>query len=121
MGTWGSDSEENSSNWREFENLVSKIEAEAIAGKMTDSHLIMATDNSAVESCFYKGNSSSPKLYGLVVRLREVELKYSMKVFITNVSGKRMQAQGTDGLSRGSRTEGVTFGEAMMKYCPWGI
>ena len=31
-----------------------------------------------------------------------------------------MQAQGTDGLSRGSFNEGVTFGEAMHRFCPWG-
>ena len=31
----------------------------------------MFTDNSAVESCAYKGSSTSPKLLSLIVRLRE--------------------------------------------------
>ena len=80
----------------------------------------MATDNTTVEACFYKGNSSSVKLYDLVVRIRELELDYGLKIFITHVSGTRMKAQGTDGLSRGNTNEGVSFGDTMLKYCPWG-
>ena len=121
IGLWGWDSEENSSNWREFENLVTTVEEEAKLGKLSDSHLIMATDNSTVEGCFYKGNSKSPKLYELVVRMRQVELEHNMKIYITHVPGTRMKAQGTDGLSRGNCYEGVSFGESMLKYCPWGI
>ena len=121
IGVWGSDTDECSSNWREFENLVSTIEEEARAGNLTDSHLILATDNTTVEGCFYKGNSGSPKLYELIVRMRETELRYNMKIYITHVSGERMKAQGTDGLSRGNPYEGVSFGQSMLRYCPWGI
>ena len=80
----------------------------------------MATDNTTIEACFYKGNSSSVKLYDLVVRIRELELDYGLKIFITHVSGTRMKAQGTDGLSRGNTNEGVSFGVTMLKYCSWG-
>ena len=31
-----------------------------------------------------------------------------------------MMAQGTSGLSRGRLKEGVTLGETMIKFCPWG-
>ncbi len=36
------------------------------------------------------------KKFGLVVRLKTVEMKYGLKIKVTHVSGKRMQAQGTD-------------------------
>ena len=79
----------------------------------------MATDNTTVEARFYKGNSSSVKLYDLVVRIRELELDYGLNLFITHVSGTLIKAQGTDGLSRGNTNEGVSFGDTMFKYCPW--
>ena len=50
IGTWGIDSEDASSNWREFENLVTTIEEEAAKGTLTGSFLIMATDNSTAEA-----------------------------------------------------------------------
>ena len=31
-----------------------------------------------------------------------------------------MKAQGTDGLSRGHMREGVSLGECMEQFCPWG-
>ena len=71
-----------------------------------------------VEACLYKGNSSSPKLFDLVVRLKLVEVKQGVKVLVTHVSGKRIQAQGTDGVSGGSFREGVALGEKMILYCP---
>ena len=73
-----------------------------------------------VESALYKGNSSSIKLYNLVVRMKLVEIKYGIQLSVTHVSGKRMQAQGTDGVSRGSLKSGVAAGKEMIEYCPWG-
>lgn len=87
---------------------------------MDGSVIIIATDNTTVEGCFYKGNSSSPLLYDLIVRLRNIELHRGIKLFITHVSGERMKQQGADGLSRGHFKEGVCIGELMKKYCPWG-
>ena len=46
-----------------------------------------------MESVLYKGHSSSTKLCDLVVTLKIVEI-------VTHVSGKCMQMQGTDGVSR---------------------
>ena len=48
-----------------------------------------------------------------------VELKYGVKVMVTHVSGKRMQSQGTDGVSRGNMRTGVTAGKEMIEFCPW--
>lgn len=82
--------------------------------------MFMATDNSTVEHCIYKGNSSSPKLHDLIVRLRQCEFQYGFRLYVTHVSGERMKAQGTDGISRGSLREGVSAGEFMQRFCPWG-
>ena len=120
IGTWSSKEENNSSNWREFENLVCEVEKAGDQGWLNESILLMATDNQVVESCLYKGNSTSPKLFDLVVRLKLVELKYGTKVMVTHVSGKRMQAQGTDGVSRGCLKSGVAMGQMMLEFCPWG-
>ena len=67
MGTWGSNSESKSSNWRDFTNLVEDLEDKESLGDLQESWIILATDNSTVEGCLYKGNSLSMKLYNLVV------------------------------------------------------
>jgi hypothetical protein len=77
------------------------------------------TDNSTVESALYKGNSSSIKLYELVVRLKKLEMKMGCKFFVSHVSsGKRMIVQGTDGASRGQFHEGFTAGADMLSFIP---
>ena len=120
IGTWGKDLECESSNWREFTNLVETIEEDARQGLLQDCVLFMCTDNSTVEHCMYKGNSKSPKLHNLIVRLRQCEFRYGFRLYLTHVSGERMKAQGTDGISRGSLREGVSLGDLMHSYCPWG-
>ena len=73
IGTWSSEEDVNSSNWREFENMVCEIEQAAHKGWLNESTVIMATDNQVIEACIYKGNSSSPKLFDLIVCLKLVE------------------------------------------------
>ena len=109
IGTWSSAEDSNSSNWREFENLVCEVEEAGEKGWLNESTVLIATDNKVVEACLYKGNSSSIKLFDLIVRLKLMEIKYGIKVSVTHVAGKRMQAQGTDGVSRGSLREGVSL------------
>ena len=65
-----------------------------------------------VEASLYKGNSSSIKLFDLVVILKLVEMKYG----VNHVSGKMMKAQGTDKISRGSLRTGVAVGKEMIVY-----
>ena len=74
MGTWGSDAESESSNWRELNSLVLDLESEEASGNLKNSWIILATDNSTVEGCLYKGNLQSDKLFELVVRVRALEL-----------------------------------------------
>ena len=47
-----------------------------------------------------EGTSKSRKLFELVLRLKKLEVKYHIILHVMHVSGKRMIAQGTDGLSR---------------------
>jgi hypothetical protein len=118
IGLWGRDSEEESSNWREFENAVESCEHEAHEGRLEGSELFLFTDNSTVEAALYKGNSTSPKLFSLIVRLRKLELEFGAKILVVHVAGTRMIAQGTDGVSRGQLKEGVSIGEDILAHIP---
>ena len=75
IGTWSSSEDTNSSNWREFENLVCCVEEAGSKGWLLGATLILATDNLVTESALYKGNSTSKHLLELIVRLRKSELK----------------------------------------------
>lgn len=102
IGVWGSDGQDKSSNWREFSNLVETLEQEVADGSLENSTLVMATDNSTAEACFYKGNSSSELLYNLVVRIRILHIKHSINLYITHMSGRRMQGHFKGSTQRGS-------------------
>ena len=96
---WSRNESDESSNWQEFTNIVESLEEEAASGAFVDCEVFFFTDNSTVEACFYKGSSSSPLLHALVVRLRELEVKYSIHLVICHVSGKRMIAGGYPAVS----------------------
>ena len=115
----GKDADDTSSNFKEFENVVTTLEDDELSGSLDHSMLIMATDNSTVESALYKGNSSSEKLFDLIIRFRTLELRTGSRFIVTHVPGERMKAQGTDGLSRGHMREGVSLGECMEQFCRW--
>ena len=119
IGTWSSREANNSSNWREFANLVEEVERAGEKGWLNGTVLVLATDIEVVEATIYKGNLSSPLLFDLVLRLKTVQLRYSCQLIVTQVAGTRMISQGTDGVSRGSLQEGVAAGEKMLKHCPW--
>ena len=118
IGVWGSEEGPESSNWKEFTNIVESLEDEAEAGNLSASEVYMFTDNSTVESCAAKGSSSSPKLLGLVIRLHGLMTRSGTKIHIFHVAGTRMIAQGTDGVSRGYLGHGVMAGEAMVAHIP---
>jgi len=80
--------------------------------------LFLFTDNFTAESVFHKGDARSETLFELVLRLRELEMKHGLFVHVIWVSGKRMIAQGTDGLSRGNLMTGVMAGDAMLSHVP---
>ena len=118
IGVWGSDEDLESSNWKEFTNIVESLEEESACGHLTNAEVFMFTDNSTVESCAAKGSSSSPKLLSLVVRLFALTSKAGVKVNVFHVAGTRMIAQGTDGVSRGYLGQGVMAGDTMIIHIP---
>jgi hypothetical protein len=119
IGVWGSAVEAESSNYRELRNTVDAIERHALDGKLSESMIFFCTDNSTVENALYHGRSRESRLlHELVVRMKVLEAHYGFKLLVIHVSGKRMQAQGTDGVSRGQLSEGVMNGEPMMSYVP---
>jgi hypothetical protein len=56
IGVWGDDESDQSSNWKEFTNVVESLEEEAALGHLDHSEVFMFTDNSTVESCAVKGS-----------------------------------------------------------------
>ncbi len=118
IGVWGSLEKDESSNWKEFTNVVEALEEEAEAGRLDHSEVFMFTDNATVEACSFKGLSSSPKLLLLIIRLKKMATKRGVQLHVFHVAGTRMIAQGTDGVSRGFLAQGVMAGEAMMSYIP---
>jgi hypothetical protein len=117
-GVWGKDEENVSSNYREFSNIVSAVEEQGKLGNLKGVQYFLFTDNSTVEAGLHKGNTPSRKLFGLIVKLRAIQLQTDCDLFVSHVSGKRMMAQGTDGISRGNLKEGVASGQSMLSFIP---
>ena len=109
---------QESSNFRELNNFVEKLEKEGASGTLVGAELFIFTDNTTTESAFHNGTSSSEKLFNLILRVRIVQMKFSVRVHMIHVSGERMIHQGTDGLSRGNLTGGVLSGDDMLSYIP---
>jgi hypothetical protein len=80
--------------------------------------LYIFTINSTCEAALYKGNSSSPKLFYLVLRFRKLEMDQGAHFRVTHCSGERMKAEGANGASRGHFKEGVTAGMDMLSFLP---
>jgi hypothetical protein len=118
-GQWCSEvTEKRSSNWRELNNLVEAIVRMVIKHDMRGSKIFIFTDNSMAEAAFWKGTSKSKLLFELVLRLKELEMDYDLHLHIIHVSGKRMIAEGTDGLSCADHGEGVMLGRDICWYIP---
>jgi hypothetical protein len=83
---------------------------------LRNSELFVFTDNTTAESAFYKGTSSSKRLFQLVLDLHKLQLHGGFVLHLIHVAGQRIIAQGTDGLSRGSTYQGVMAGTLFLKY-----
>jgi hypothetical protein len=121
IGIWDKDTEEETSNFREFENVVEALEEEAEKGNLKGAEVYMCTDNSTVEAALYRGTSSSEKLFALVVPVRKLEMGEGAHILVSHVTDKRMTTKGTDGTSRGQFKEGVLVGENMLDFIPWNL
>ena len=97
---------------------MSALESEGQKRHLNDTMIFFFTDNSTVEGALYKGTSSSPKLLELVVRFNALQAHYDTQIIVSHVSGKRMIAQGADGLSRGAENDGTMGGQDIMDFIP---
>jgi hypothetical protein len=109
---------EKSSNWREFTNLVEFIDRAVTKHDLDESEIFLFTDNMTIESAFWKGSSSSPLLFDIVLRLRQLEMRHNITLHVVHVSGRWMIAQGTDGLSRADHSTGVMQGRDIRGWIP---
>jgi len=119
-GTWqDSVTDGDSSNFREAGNLIIRTKALIRDGKLkTGSELFVFTDNMVAESTYYKGSSSSLKLHQMVLELRKMEMEGQFIIHFIWISGDRMIAQGSDGLSRGDFSSGVMNGQHFLDHLP---
>ena len=99
-GFWCSEVSEESSNYREFRNLLEAIREESRLERLTACEVWIATDNSTAELAFFKGRSSSKALDEMVLELRLIALKGNFVLRMVHISGTRMIRLGIDGLSR---------------------
>ena len=118
-GSWSVNYSQESSNYREAENLTERIERLAEGGRLNDRELFIFTDNTTYEGTYYKGHSSSKKLTEIILRLRMLEMKCGCILHVVHVAGSRMKFSGIDGLSRGDLLEGgVLKGDNPWDFIP---
>jgi len=117
-GQWCSSESEQSSNWRELNNLLASLETWIKTQDLKGTQVFIFTDNSTAESAFWKGTSKSKLLCDLILRLKCLSLWHNIDLYIIHVSGRRMIEQGTDGLSRGDQSKGVMKGLPMRIFIP---
>jgi hypothetical protein len=101
QGFWCTESAEESSNWREFRNLLDAVQVESDKGRLAGRELWLATDNSTAAQAFAKGASKSRRLHDMVTELKMLTLRGNFVLNIFHISGTRMIQIGVDALSRG--------------------
>lgn len=117
-GNWRMDLSEESSNWREANNLTTRIEELADEGRLNSQELFVFTDNLVFEGTFFKGYSSSKKLTEIILRLRLVERRTGCIFHVIHIAGTRMKKIGADQLSRSDLMEGLMAGENPWSFIP---
>ena len=74
----------------------------------------MFTDNSVTKSTYYIGTSKNKILFQIVLRLLKIEMEGTLRIQVIHVSGTRIIAQRTDGLSIILMMEDVMSREDML-------
>jgi hypothetical protein len=63
------------------------------------------------QSHIWKGTSKLRALFELVLRLKALELDHDLQLHVVHMSGKRIIAEGADGLSRADHELGMMMGK----------
>lgn len=105
-------------NWTEARNLLLGLKRAAQDHALTGLEIFIFTDNTTAEGAFWKGYSPIKELSEIVLEMRKLEMQFDLILHFTHVSGTRMIAQGTDGLSRADHSTGVMVGEDMTTFIP---
>jgi len=120
-GQWENSYSALSSNFRELANLVIRLESDFAEGLLNGTEIFIFTDNSTAEAAYFKGTSKSRLLFELILRLQFVHLHAGITLHFVHVAGKRMIAQGTDGLSRGGSFAAVMQREDFLVHIPLNL
>jgi len=120
-GQWESSYSVSSSNFRELANLVIRLESDFADSLLNESEIFIFTDSSTAEAAYFKGTSKSQLLFELILRLQFVHLHAGITLHFVHVAGKRMIAQGTDGLSRGGGLSECMRVEDFLKHIPLNL
>jgi len=105
-------------NFSHLSTLVDSLDDALARGELCHTEIFLFTDNAVAEGAFYKGSSPNRPLFELVLCLKRLELHNGLRLHLIHVAGSRMQAQGTDGLSRGDLNAGVMRGKSMLSFAP---
>jgi hypothetical protein len=115
-GAWNLEWCQNSSNCREAENLVDRLERLVLVRSLDDHKVFLITDNSLFEGAYYKGHIPSWHLSEIVFGVHKAERDEGFLLHVIHISGKRMKASGVDGLSRGDLMEGMMGGQDPLSF-----
>ena len=77
----------------------------------------MLPDNNTADSTYHNGTSSRPELFELFIILRKLDLYHVLKLHLIHVTDTIIE-QGTDGLSRVNKLEGVPSGVKILNFVP---
>ena len=118
-GLWRGEVTSMTSNWKELRSILTALRRERLSAErqhrrtaLWRTRIYHLTDNLVSETILHKGASTSPRLQQL---LREIALELRLQqcdLVPMHVAGKRLIAQGTDGLSRGQTSAGALSGTA---------
>jgi hypothetical protein len=117
-GMWTKKYAEESSNFREADNLVIRLEKEVRKKDMRGREIFVFTDNAVFESTYYKGYSQSKKLSDIAFRLHKLQREAGLILHVIHIAGTRMKDWGVDGLSRGDLLDGMMKGKDPLSFIP---
>jgi hypothetical protein len=120
-GPWWMKWRKESSNVREAENLMDRVERLVKDKLLFEHEVFVMTDNTTFEGAYYKGHSPSKNLNNIVFRLHKAERDGGFLLHVLHISGKRMKATGVDRLSRGDLTEGILTGADPFSFLPFNL